>query len=130
MIRYALIAAVVVVGFLWYKSREAAALRPGVYQPQPSVWSALGQFLGSGLGAWAATPAQPGKPAPAKVSADGIYSRLGNQSPTVTGRYTTAEQQDLDARERELAATGGGKYYTTNSYGNDNYGVSDSNNGE
>jgi hypothetical protein len=124
MIRYALLAVVAVVAVLWLKSRQAAALRPGVYQPQPSVWTALGQFIGSGFGAWAATPAQPGKTTPAKVSADGIYSRMGNQSPTVIGNYSTAENQAIEARERELAARGVGAYVATDRPA-DSYGTND-----
>jgi len=69
MIRYALIAAVVVVGYLWYSSRRTAVVtRPGYVAPSP--WAALGQLLGGAIAGGSSKP-----------SADATYSRQGNQSP-------------------------------------------------
>lgn len=86
MIRYALIAVGVVVVYLWYQSRQAALYRGTAYQAQPpSPWAALGQLIG-GAFAGSATRSQP-TPSSVKPSADGVYSRLGNQSPVTSMNY-------------------------------------------
>ena len=76
MIRYALIGLGVVVLYLYFSSRQAAAYRGTAYHPPTSPWAALGQLLGGAL-AGSSTPAQPVKPNPGAV-----YSRLGNPAPS------------------------------------------------